>query len=69
MVYPQVLSRGSDMAELRVENLKKSFGNIKVVEDVSFAVRDGEFCILLGPSGCGKSTILRLISGLEQQDG
>ena len=57
------------MAELRVENLKKSFGNIKVVEDVSFAVRDGEFCILLGPSGCGKSTILRLISGLEQQDG
>jgi len=57
------------MAELKIENLKKSFGNIKVVENVSFEVRDGEFCILLGPSGCGKSTILRLISGLEQQDG
>jgi len=56
------------MAELKIENLNKSFGNTKVLEDVSFTVNDGEFCIVLGPSGCGKSTILRLISGLEQQD-
>ena len=56
------------MAELRIENLSKYFGNVKVVENVSFKVNDGEFCIVLGPSGCGKSTILRLISGLEQQD-
>lgn len=39
------------------------------MEDVSFEVADGEFCILLGPSGCGKSTILRLIAGLEQPSG
>jgi len=56
------------MAELRIENLSKSYGDNKVVDDVSFTVRDGEFCILLGPSGCGKSTILRLISGLEPQN-
>lgn len=56
------------MAELKIANLNKSFGSTKVLEDVSFTVNDGEFCIVLGPSGCGKSTILRLVSGLEQQD-
>lgn len=57
------------MAELNIENLSKSYGDNKVIEDISFTVRDGEFCIVLGPSGCGKSTILRLISGLELQEG
>ncbi len=36
------------------------------MQDISFDVADGEFCVLLGPSGCGKSTALRLIAGLEQ---
>lgn len=57
------------MAELRIDKLKKSFGNNSVIDTVSFDVLNGEFCILLGPSGCGKSTILRLIAGLEHQDG
>jgi multiple sugar transport system ATP-binding protein len=35
------------------------------VKDVSFAIADGEFMVLLGPSGCGKSTVLRMIAGLE----
>ena len=39
---------------------------MEVLENISFEVADGEFCILLGPSGCGKSTVLRLIAGLEQ---
>jgi ABC-type sugar transport system ATPase subunit len=56
------------MAELKIANLNKSFGSTQVLEDISFTVNDGEFCIVLGPSGCGKSTILRLVSGLEQQD-
>jgi len=56
------------MAELRIGNLSKSFGDTVVVEDVSFSVADGEFCIVLGPSGCGKSTLLRMIAGLELQD-
>jgi multiple sugar transport system ATP-binding protein len=39
------------------------------VHGVSFAIEDGEFCVLVGPSGCGKSTILRMIAGLEQVSG
>ncbi|NPU85861.1 MAG: ABC transporter ATP-binding protein [Syntrophaceae bacterium] len=56
------------MAELRIENLTKIYGDTAVVDRVSFTVAEGEFCILLGPSGCGKSTVLRLIAGLEHQD-
>ena len=37
----------------------------KVLDRISFAVADGDFCVLLGPSGCGKTTLLRLIAGLE----
>jgi multiple sugar transport system ATP-binding protein len=57
------------MAELTVKGLTKSFGRNRVIDALSFEVSRGEFCILLGPSGCGKSTVLRLIAGLEQQDG
>lgn len=56
------------MAKLTIKNLKKSFGNTVVINDISFDVQEGEFCILLGPSGCGKTTVLRLIAGLEQKD-
>ncbi len=56
------------MAELRIENLVKKYDGNAVVNNISFTVAEGEFCILLGPSGCGKSTILRLIAGLEKQD-
>jgi len=57
------------MANLKINNLSKSFGSTKVINDISFEVQEGEFCILLGPSGCGKTTVLRTIAGLEQQDG
>jgi multiple sugar transport system ATP-binding protein len=53
------------MASLAVNNLSKSFGTTKILDDVSFEAGDGEFCILLGPSGCGKTTLLRIIAGLE----
>lgn len=56
------------MAGLNVQGLRKSFGSTTVIDNISFAVSEGEFCILLGPSGCGKTTILRLIAGLEHQD-
>jgi iron(III) transport system ATP-binding protein len=55
-------------AYLRAQGLRKSFGRVKAVDDVSFDVRRGEFLTLLGPSGCGKSTTLRLIAGLERPD-
>src|ERR671936_639082 len=53
------------MAEIRVENLHKAFGDFIAVKDSSFTVGDGEFFCLLGPSGCGKTTTLRMIAGLE----
>ena len=53
------------MAELRVNNLKKSFGQNEVLKGVSFHLETGKFLSLLGPSGCGKTTILRIICGLE----
>ena len=54
---------------LTIEQIKKSFGRIKILDDVSFEVKQGEFVCLLGPSGCGKTTLLRIISGLEETDG
>jgi multiple sugar transport system ATP-binding protein len=53
------------MAEIRVENLRKTFGEFVAVRDSSFTVADGEFLVMLGPSGCGKTTTLRMIAGLE----
>ncbi|HWL14570.1 MAG TPA: ABC transporter ATP-binding protein [Opitutus sp.] len=54
------------MVELR--GVTKRFGAFAAVEDVSLAVRAGEFLTLLGPSGCGKTTLLRLIAGFETPD-
>src|SRR5256714_13157545 len=53
------------MAEIRVENLNKAFGDFVAVRDSSFTIPDGSFFCLLGPSGCGKTTTLRMIAGLE----
>ncbi len=53
------------MAEIRVDHLRKAFGDFVAVQDSSFTVADGEFLVMLGPSGCGKTTTLRMIAGLE----
>ncbi|MEM2103815.1 MAG: ABC transporter ATP-binding protein [Candidatus Bathyarchaeia archaeon] len=45
-------------------NVPGNRGTLRVLENVSFDVRDGEFLSLVGPSGCGKSTLLRIIAGL-----
>ena len=54
---------------LEVNNLKKSFGDLQVLKDISMAVGEGEVVSILGPSGSGKSTFLRCISMLETIDG
>ncbi len=46
-------------------NVSKTFGNAHVVDDLTLAIDDGEFVVLLGPSGCGKTTTLRMLAGLE----
>jgi iron(III) transport system ATP-binding protein len=53
------------MPEVHVRHLTKSFGGTRVLDDVSFAVGDGELVTMLGPSGCGKTTTLMSIAGLE----
>jgi iron(III) transport system ATP-binding protein len=50
---------------VRVSNLRKHYGDLAAVDDVSFEVAEGHTLALLGPSGCGKTTILRSIAGLE----
>lgn len=57
------------MAQVELQDVRKSFGNVDVIHGVSFSVEDGHFVALLGPSGCGKSTLLRLIAGLEDLTG
>lgn len=54
---------------LEIRNLTREFDGRAVVDDVSLAVKPGQVTCLLGPSGCGKSTTLRMIAGVEQQDG
>lgn len=53
---------------LKLKNIKKSFGNHLVLDDVSVEVNDGEVLTLIGPSGTGKSTLLRIINQLETVD-
>ena len=52
--------------EVRLEGLRKTFGEVVAVAGVDLEVREGEFFSLLGPSGCGKTTCLRMIAGFEE---
>ena len=54
------------MTGLSMELLGKTYGSVRVMENLSLDIDDGEFVILVGPSGCGKSTLLRMIAGLEE---
>jgi sulfate/thiosulfate transport system ATP-binding protein len=53
---------------IEVQNITKTFGAFKALDDVSLTFPDGELVALLGPSGCGKTTLLRIIAGLDFAD-
>lgn len=53
------------MADVELQQLKKSFGDVHVIQGVDLSINSGEFAVFVGPSGCGKSTLLRLVAGLE----
>jgi multiple sugar transport system ATP-binding protein len=56
------------VSTIQFENVSKQFGDVAALTNISFAVGDGEFVVLVGPSGCGKSTALRLVAGLDEPD-
>ena len=56
------------MAEIKIENVTKRFGDFVAVNNVTLTVEDQEFVVLLGPSGCGKTTLLRAVAGLGMAD-
>jgi sn-glycerol 3-phosphate transport system ATP-binding protein len=53
------------MADIKLENLTKSYGDVEVLHHIEGDIKDGEFVVIVGPSGCGKSTLLRMVAGLE----
>lgn len=55
-------------ALLNLNNLSKTYGGNRVLDNFDLTIFDGEFFTLLGPSGCGKTTVLRMIAGLEDTD-
>lgn len=58
--------------KIEVNGIRKGFatngGELRVVEDVSLTVGDGEFVAIVGPSGCGKTTLMNMVVGFEQPD-
>jgi len=56
------------MAEVRLDQVTKRFGETTAVSQLSLAIADGEFVVLLGPTGAGKTTTLRLVAGLERPE-
>ena len=52
--------------KIKIENLKKDYGDIHALQDISVEIHTGEVLVVIGPSGCGKSTFLRCINLLEE---
>ncbi|RMF57507.1 MAG: ABC transporter ATP-binding protein, partial [Calditrichaeota bacterium] len=53
------------MAQVSLQALSKSFGDVQAVCNLDLEIQEGEFFTLLGPSGCGKTTTLRMVAGFE----
>ncbi len=56
------------MPVIRVEDIRKSYGDVRAVDGVSFEVAEGEFFGILGPNGAGKTTTLEIVEGLREPD-
>lgn len=56
------------MADIKIHDISVSYGNKKVLKNMSFTVNDGECCAVLGPSACGKTTLARTVCGFNKLD-
>ena len=56
------------MASVKIENIRKSYGDVVALSDISLDIPSGSFFTLLGPSGCGKTTLLRTLAGFHKED-
>jgi len=63
-----VADPASGAADVRLDGVRKTFGELVAVENVDLEIEQGEFFSLLGPSGSGKTTLLRIIAGFERPD-
>ena len=57
------------MTGVILKDIRKSYGQVKVLHGIDLDIKQGEFIVFVGPSGCGKSTLLRMIAGLEEITG
>lgn len=53
------------MSDITIQNLRKTYDDVRAVKGIDLEIEDGEFLVVVGPSGCGKSTTLRMLAGLE----
>ena len=63
------MNQSKDNVKIHVSHLKKNFGKLEVLKDVSVDVYEGEVVCIIGPSGGGKSTFLRCLNRLEESNG
>ena len=64
----QVMSQIMSTAPLQLQNLRKSYGALRVTDDVSLTIEPGELHAIIGPNGAGKTTLIHQISGLARPD-
>ncbi|MEA1995642.1 MAG: ABC transporter ATP-binding protein [Campylobacterota bacterium] len=58
-----------DDVTIRISHVSKSFGKLKVLDDLNFEIKKGERILIFGPTGIGKTTILKMIAGILKADG
>ena len=66
--HPAPPADGSSPPAVRLTGVRKSYGEVVAIDELSLEVREGEFFTMLGPSGSGKTTTLRIIAGFETAD-
>ncbi|MGH7057710.1 MAG: ATP-binding cassette domain-containing protein, partial [Acetobacteraceae bacterium] len=50
---------------VKIENLRKEFGNVRALDGVSLSIEEGEWIAIMGPSGSGKTTLINILGGLD----